>query len=80
MQIGDQAIAFYNQYMPGTKKNLELKSRPSLPRPIHPFPSYIRVGIYIYMHMHVCGCVCGYVYMCVRVCMCERACALNPKP
>ncbi len=34
MQIGDQAIAFYNQYMPGTKKNLELKSRPPPPPPL----------------------------------------------
>jgi hypothetical protein len=25
-QIGDKAIAFYNQFMPGTKKNLPLKS------------------------------------------------------
>ena len=28
-QIGDAAIAFYNQFMPGTKKNLPLKCAPT---------------------------------------------------
>ena len=44
-QIGDAAIAFYNQFMPGTKKNLELKSRvPSPPASLAPPVTFVTVG------------------------------------